>query len=56
MVSLATAIGFEALDVGPLAAASYLEPLAMTWIQMAIKPGMGRSFAFGLLRRDGPSA
>lgn len=56
VVSLATAIGFEAVDVGPLAAARYLEPFAMTWIHMAIQQGMGRSFAFGLLRRDGPSA
>ncbi len=56
VVELATAIGFEAVDVGPLAAARYLEPFAMTWIHMAIKQGMGRAFAFGLLRRESGSA
>jgi hypothetical protein len=51
VVALATLLGFDAVDVGPLAAARYLEPFAMTWIHMAIKRGMGRDFAFGLLRR-----
>ena len=44
-------IGFEAVDMGPLMAARYLEPFAMTWIHMAFRQGMGRRFAFGLLRR-----
>ena len=52
VVQLARAIGFEAVAIGLLAAARYLEPFAMTWIHMAIKQGMGRNFAFGLLRRD----
>jgi hypothetical protein len=51
VLALATLLGFDAVDVGPLAAARYLEPFAMTWIHMAIKRGMGRDFAFGLLRR-----
>jgi hypothetical protein len=51
VVALATLLGFDAVDVGPLAAARYLEPLAMTWIHLAIKRGLGRNFAFGLLRR-----
>jgi hypothetical protein len=51
VVALAKLIGFDAVDVGPLAAARYLEPFAMTWIHMAIKQGMGRNFAFGMLRR-----
>jgi predicted dinucleotide-binding enzyme len=51
VVALATLLGFDAVDVGPLAAARYLEPFAMTWIHMAIKRGLGRDFAFGLLRR-----
>lgn len=51
VVALATRLGFDAVDVGPLAAARYLEPFAMTWIHMAIKRGLGRDFAFGLLRR-----
>jgi hypothetical protein len=52
VVALATLLGFDAVDVGPLSAARYLEPFAMTWIHMAIKRGMGRDFAFGLLRRQ----
>jgi predicted dinucleotide-binding enzyme len=46
VVALATRLGFDAVDVGPLASARYLEPFAMTWIHMAIKRGMGRNFAF----------
>jgi 8-hydroxy-5-deazaflavin:NADPH oxidoreductase len=46
VVALATRLGFDAVDVGPLAAARYLEPFAMTWIHLAIKRGMGRDFAF----------
>lgn len=51
VMALATLIGFEAVDMGPLSAARYLEPLAMTWIHLAIKQGHGRKFAFGILRR-----
>lgn len=32
VMALATLIGFEAVDMGPLMAARYLEPFAMTWI------------------------
>jgi len=52
VVALATRLGFDAVDVGPLSAARYLEPFAMTWIHMAIKRGLGRDFAFGLLKRS----
>lgn len=52
VMALATRIGFEAVDFGPLSAARYLEPFAMTWIHLAIKQGYGRNFAFGLLHRD----
>ncbi len=51
VMALATLIGFEAVDMGPLMAARYLEPCAMTWIHLAFRQGMGRRFAFGLLRR-----
>ena len=51
VMALATLIGFEAVDMGPLSAARYLEPLAMTWIHLAFRQGFGRRFAFGLLRR-----
>ncbi len=50
-MALATLIGFEAVDMGPLLAARYLEPFAMTWIHLAIKQGYGRRFAFAMLRR-----
>ena len=51
VLSLATLIGFDAVDCGPLSAARYLEPFAMTWIHMAIKLGHGRNFAFSRLLR-----
>lgn len=51
VMALATLIGFEAVDMGPLMAARYLEPLAMAWIHLAFRQGLGRRFAFGLLRR-----
>ncbi|MDZ7651488.1 MAG: NAD(P)-binding domain-containing protein [Burkholderiaceae bacterium] len=53
VVALATRLGFDAVDVGPLAAARYLEPFAMIWIHMAIKRGMGRDFAFIRQQRRG---
>jgi len=53
VMALATLIGFDAVDMGPLMAARYLEPFAMTWIHLAFRQGMGRQFAFGLLRRGG---
>lgn len=56
VMALATLIGFEAVDMGPLHAARYLEPFAMTWIHLALRQGMGRDFAFGLLRRSGERA
>jgi len=51
VVALATLLGFDAVDLGPLSAARYLEPFGMTWIHMAIKLGHGRRFGFALLRR-----
>lgn len=51
VAGLAALIGFDAVDLGPLAAARYLEPFAMTWIHLAIKLGYGRNFAFSMLRR-----
>jgi predicted dinucleotide-binding enzyme len=51
VMGLATRLGFEAIDFGPLTAARLLEPLAMAWIHLAIRQGHGRRFAFGVLRR-----
>lgn len=43
--------GFEAVDAGLLNQARNLEPLAMLWIQLAIKQGLGSDFAYALVRR-----
>lgn len=50
---LAADCGFEAVDAGDLAVARLLEPLAMLWISLAFKAGLGRDFAFVLGRREG---
>lgn len=50
-LQLATELGFEAIDVGPLTEARLLEPLAMLWIKLASVYGQGRDVAFALLRR-----
>lgn len=43
--------GFEVVDAGPLSNARLLEPLAMLWIYLAVKQGLGTEIAFKLLRR-----
>lgn len=52
VAKLAEDIGFDAVITGPLQHARYLEPMAMMWIQMAMKEGHGRDIAFRLLRRN----
>lgn len=49
--SLATEIGFDAVDAGTLAAARDLEHLAMIWIRLAYSLGQGPDIALALLRR-----
>lgn len=44
-------LGMEPVDAGDLAVARYLEPLAMLWIHLAYKQGLGSDFALQLLRR-----
>jgi predicted dinucleotide-binding enzyme len=51
VLHLMTELGFEAVDAGPLKVARLLEPYAMLWIHLAYNQGMGRDFAFSLLRR-----
>lgn len=46
VVALATLLGFDAVDAGPLAVARYLEPVAMLWIHLAMRMGHGRRFGF----------
>ena len=48
---LATELGFDAVDSGPLANARLLEPTAMLWIWLAVFGGLGRDFAFQLVKR-----
>jgi hypothetical protein len=48
---LATTLGFEPVDVGPLRNARHLESLAVLWIHLATVGGKGREVAFKLLRR-----
>ena len=43
--------GFEAVDAGGLAVAGLLENLAMLWIHLAVRQGLGIGFAFGLMKR-----
>jgi predicted dinucleotide-binding enzyme len=51
VAGLAEALGFEPVDVGPLAQARLLEAVAMLWISMAVAFGYGTDIAFKLLRR-----
>lgn len=52
-LALATRMGFDAVDAGPLSAARYLEPFAMTWIHLAFAAGHGRAWAFSRTQRRG---
>jgi hypothetical protein len=51
VVELVGALGFEVVDAGPLRNARLLEAHAMLWIDLALNRGLGRDFAFALLRR-----
>jgi predicted dinucleotide-binding enzyme len=51
VAGLAVALGFDACDAGPLAAAADLEHLAAIWIRLAYRLGHGPGIAFSLLRR-----
>lgn len=54
-LGLARDLGFDAVDAGGLSKARLLEPLALLWIHLATAQGHGRSFAFGILRRQAPA-
>lgn len=51
MHQLASDLGFEAVDAGPLANARYLEPLAMLYIHLAVRGGWGSNTAFKIMKR-----
>ncbi len=49
---LTEALGFAAVDLGPLSAARLLEPFALVWIRLAVAQGLGRNIAFKLDQRE----
>jgi predicted dinucleotide-binding enzyme len=51
VMGLGDELGFEAVDAGALDVARYMEPFAMLWITMAYKAGLGRDFAFAMVKR-----
>lgn len=51
VIQLASEIGFDSFDAGPLSASGDLEHLAMLWIRLAYPLGGGPDIAFSLLRR-----
>jgi predicted dinucleotide-binding enzyme len=48
---LASELGFDARDAGPLRQARLLEPFALLWISLALKFGYGREIGFQLMTR-----
>ena len=46
-------LGFEMIDAGPLRNARLLEAHAMLWIDLSLNRGLGRDWAFAVLRRQG---
>jgi 8-hydroxy-5-deazaflavin:NADPH oxidoreductase len=50
VAQLVSELGFEALDAGGLKQARILEPFAMVWINQALFRGLGRNWAFGVVR------
>jgi len=52
---LATELGFNAVDAGPLVQARLLEPFALLWITLAMKQGFGFHWGFKVLQGPGPA-
>ena len=51
VMELVGKLGLMPVDAGPLKNARLLEPLAMVWIDQAMKRGRGRDFAFAVVDR-----
>jgi predicted dinucleotide-binding enzyme len=51
VLTLVADAGFEAVDFGGLRGARLLEPLAMLWIELARKGGLGPHFTFSVQRK-----
>ncbi len=45
-------VGFQPVDAGDMSASRLLEPFALLWIKTAYKFGMGRGFAFSLVKQN----
>lgn len=52
VAKLASDIGFEPVALKALLRARELEPLALLWVDLAMRLGHGRNIAFGLARRE----
>jgi predicted dinucleotide-binding enzyme len=50
VAGLAEGLGFEPVDVGGLDRARLTEPLALVWVTLAMRQGLGRNIAFTLAR------
>lgn len=50
-LTLVADLGFDAVDAGGLEMARFVEPLAMLWISLVYRQGLGRNIAFALMRR-----
>jgi NADPH-dependent F420 reductase len=50
VAQLATELGFNAVDAGPLTQARVLEPFALLWISLAYKQGFGTHWGFRIVR------
>src|SRR5436190_13434185 len=44
-------VGFDPVDAGSLSSSRYLEPLAMLYIHLAFRQGLGSNCAFKIMRR-----
>ncbi len=51
VTDLATNIGFNVIDAGPLSAAGLLESMAQLWVHLAYTQGLGPNIAWKLLKR-----
>ena len=51
VMGLASDIGFDPMDVGPIAMSRQLEPAAVLWIKLAYAQQQGPNFGFSILRR-----
>ena len=51
VAELASGLGFDVVDAGPMEASRLLEPMAALWVSLAYKLGFGADVGYRLLRR-----